>query len=261
MLFISLYHYISSILLFFSFEYDVHFLKKNCSGRSDYYSDFYFQNRADLAKTERSVGNAERVTGDDQLRIVRNGTLAIKDEEELNKLEMEGSRVEDTGKMKAEKKIEMGDFNEHIGVRSIKPSTPLLQCRDIIDKEMMWLIPHGVAHLQRVWEDENTHPSINDAVMSYTWERHIARDPGQINDPNTYFSSPYEVLMALDVMRRYARTVQYSEVLYSEVHFFIFHVIIISTLFKVTRPYPHMSKLLITSFPTLCIFSFFSFFL
>ena len=123
---------------------------KFCSGRSEYYNDFHFQNRADLANTERSVENAERVTVDDQQRVVTNGTEAINYKEELNEREMERSRVGDNGKMTAEKRTDMGDLNEHIGVRPIKPSTPLLQRRDIIDKDMMWFIPHGVAHLQRV---------------------------------------------------------------------------------------------------------------
>ena len=159
--------------------------------------------------------------------MVANGTKAITETEELIKLEMGGSRAGDTKKITAEKETDMGDLNVHIGVRPIRPSTPLLQRRDIIDEEMMWFIPHGVAHLQRVWEDENTHPSINHAMMNYTWARHVARDPGQINDPNTYFSSPYEVLMVLDVMRRYARTEQYSAVHnISSFH----HVIIIFTL-------------------------------
>ena len=158
--------------------------------------------------------------------------------------------------MKAEKKTDMGDLNEHVGVRPIKPSTPLLQRRDIIDKEMMWFIPHGIAHLQRVWEDENTHPSINDAVLNYTWERHIARDPEQINDPNTYFASPYEVLMALDVMRRSARTVQNSTVKYCTAQFI--SSLLSSYLLFLESPVP---SLLITSFSTQHIFFSFKVFL
>jgi hypothetical protein len=193
--------------------------------------------------------------------MVTNGTKAIKDKEELNEREMEGSRVGNNGEMTAEKKTDMGDLNEHIRVRPIKPSTPFLQRRDIIDKEMMWFIPHGVAHLQRVWEDDNTHPSINDAVMNYTWETFTARDPEQINDPNTYFTSPYEVLMAIDAMRRYARTVQYSTVLYNTfLYFSCYHHLYF---FRVARLYPDMTKLLIPSFSTIYIFFFlksFSFF-
>lgn len=98
---------------------------------------------------------------------------------------------------------------ESKGVQPMTHSIPLLQCRDIIDKEMMWLIPLGLAHLQSVWEDDNTHPSIIDTMLKYTVTLQSAQEQGLHDDINTFFSSPYELLMTLDAVRRYVLCVRH----------------------------------------------------
>lgn len=47
---------------------------------------------------------------------------------------------------------------------------PLLQRRDLIDREFRWLIPLGVKYLQELWEDESTDSCIIDAVLDYALE-------------------------------------------------------------------------------------------
>ena len=106
-----------------------------------------------------------------------------------------------------EARTKMRNSQDGQGVKPMTHSIPLLQCRDIIDKDMMWLIPLGVAHLQSVWEDDSTHPSIIDTMLQYTMTLQDAQDHGLHNHSETFFSSPYELLMTLDAVRRYVRTV------------------------------------------------------
>ena len=110
-------------------------------------------------------------------------------------------------------KTKMRNSQEGKSVKPMTHSIPLLQCRDIIDKDMMWLIPLGVAHLQSVWEDDNTHPSIIDTMLQYTMTLQSAQeqDHGLYNNSDTFFSSPYELLMTLDAVRRYVRTLCISK--------------------------------------------------
>jgi hypothetical protein len=101
---------------------------------------------------------------------------------------------------------------------------PIMQQRDFIEREMRWLIPLGVAHLQSLWEDDETDSRILDAIMDYALTTSGDRESLQGDSKgeqqrgeeeeghgdsqsqyqtNTHFySSPYELLMTLDAARR-----------------------------------------------------------
>ena len=126
------------------------------------------------------------------------------------------------------------------GVRPFLSLEPLLQQKDLINREFRWLIPMGVKYLMALWENESTDSRIVNAVLDYamTWEPEDnsvvdqstgsdtsnydknRQSSGRNNDiyngdsdgheddhnqmSNTHFySSPYELLMTLDVARRY----------------------------------------------------------
>jgi hypothetical protein len=113
---------------------------------------------------------------------------------------------------------------EAVGVRPNIPLLPIMQQRDFIEREMRWLIPMGVAHLQSLWEDDETDSRILDAIMDYalttSWDRKSQQgestgeqqrgveeeghgDSQSQYQTNTHFySSPYELLMTLDAARR-----------------------------------------------------------
>jgi hypothetical protein len=120
---------------------------------------------------------------------------------------------------------------ETVGVRPNSPILPIMQQRDLIEREMRWLIPLGVAHLQSLWEDDETDSRILDAVMDYALTTTGDRRGQQVNSEgehryqqgeeeeeeeegghsqyqsNTHFySSPYELLMTLDAARRSVRS-------------------------------------------------------
>ena len=79
---------------------------------------------------------------------------------------------------------------------------PLLQQREIIDREMRWLIPIGVDHLQALWEDDNTDSRILDAVMDYALQSFNHSQGHDAESNGHFYSSPFELLMTLDVARR-----------------------------------------------------------
>lgn len=110
-----------------------------------------------------------------------------------------------------------------VGVRPNAIIVPIMQQRDLIEREMRWLIPLGVGYLQALWEDEDTDSRIIDAVMDYAMKtsgngesrgESESESKGQQQQEeeehsttqyqsNTHFySSPYELLMTLDVARR-----------------------------------------------------------
>ena len=59
------------------------------------------------------------------------------------------------------------DDDDTHGVKPYYRMTPLLQRRDLIDREFRWLIPLGVKYLQELWEDESTDSSIIEAVLDH----------------------------------------------------------------------------------------------
>ena len=124
---------------------------------------------------------------------------------------------------------------EAAGIRPNVPMLPIMQQRDLIEREMRWLIPLGVAHLQSLWEDDETDSRILDAVMDYALttsgdtdrdrdrdresqggefegdqqrrgeEEGHSQSPSQYQSNTHFYSSPYELLMTLDVARRSVR--------------------------------------------------------
>lgn len=124
---------------------------------------------------------------------------------------------------------------ETAGIRPNIPMLPIMQQRDLIEREMRWLIPLGVAHLQSLWEDDETDSRILDAVMDYALttsgdsdsdsdrdgesqggefegdqqrrgeEEGDSQSPTQYQSNTHFYSSPYELLMTLDVARRSVR--------------------------------------------------------
>jgi hypothetical protein len=113
---------------------------------------------------------------------------------------------------------------EAVGVRPNIPLLPIMQQRDFIEREMRWLIPMGVAHLQSLWEDDETDSRILDAIMDYalttSWDRKSQQgeskgeqqrgveeeghgdSQSQYQTSTHFYSSPYELLMTLDAARR-----------------------------------------------------------
>ena len=100
---------------------------------------------------------------------------------------------------------------EFSGVKPLYKQMPLLQQREIIDREMRWLIPIGVDHLQALWEDDDTDSRILDAIMDYALQSSSSALHSQGLDSvsassesnHHFYSSPYELLMTLDAARRY----------------------------------------------------------
>ena len=184
--------------------------------RLDYYSDFHQRNGtlSKLKFAEIDVMNLK------EIKMIDDVTAVSK--RDMDK-DLKGNRSKsadgETTKIKTftgtdtdlDVETKLRNSKESKGVQPMTHSIPLLQCRDIIDKEMMWLIPLGLAHLQSVWEDDNTHPSIIDTMLKYTMTLQDAQEHGLHNKSNTFFSSPYELLMTLDAVRRYVRTVRISE--------------------------------------------------
>eukprot|EP00596_Hydrurales_sp_CCMP1899_P007311 CAMPEP_0119036726 /NCGR_PEP_ID=MMETSP1177-20130426/4642_1 /TAXON_ID=2985 /ORGANISM="Ochromonas sp, Strain CCMP1899" /LENGTH=195 /DNA_ID=CAMNT_0006997007 /DNA_START=882 /DNA_END=1469 /DNA_ORIENTATION=- len=97
------------------------------------------------------------------------------------------------------------------------PMLPLIAQKDLID-QMAWLIPLGVAHLQELFENDDTDSRIIDAILDYTepMQSKSSEDMEVSADSNgndeygnkefsankVFYSSPYELLMTLDAARR-----------------------------------------------------------
>ena len=63
--------------------------------------------------------------------------------------------------------VDEDDDDDMHGVQPYYKMTPLLQRRDLIDREFRWLIPLGVKYLQELWEDESTDSSIIEAILDH----------------------------------------------------------------------------------------------
>ena len=66
--------------------------------------------------------------------------------------------------------VDDDDDDDMHGVQPYYKMTPLLQRRDLIDREFRWLIPLGVKYLQELWEDESTDSSIIEAILDHALE-------------------------------------------------------------------------------------------